>query len=371
MDALPEGFSRRLDTLLRDTAIERIVVLVCEDDDLARVLADYGAADAGAVAVGAVLSLPRACTRRSGPCEIADLGEAGKPLADLGFSGLAVASNATSGSRVVLAARGERGRALRPRDLAELGSAAQHLVAGDDRAGIASRLESLDEQVCRLDRLAALGGLVAEIVHEIRNPLVSVKTLLELLPEQGDDPELLENFLPVALDEIRRVERLLENVLSHARPSAGSGGADVHDAIASVTQLLSQRARASVVSLESDCEDALPAAAIGEDELRQVLLNLCINALDASPQNGRVRIAASSSHDALRIEVSDEGPGVPSELREKLFEPFFSTKDGATGGLGLAISRRIASACGGRLTVGDGSSGGAVFQLEVPVERAD
>jgi signal transduction histidine kinase len=270
-----------------------------------------------------------------------------------------------------LAAQGERGRALRPRDLAELGSAAQHLVAEDDRAGIASRLERLDEQVCRLDRLAALGGLVAEIVHEIRNPLVSVKTLLELLPEQGDDPELLENFLPVALDEVRRVERLLENVLSHARPSAGSGAADVREAIASVTQLLSQRARACVVSLESDCEDALPAAAIGEDELRQVLLNLCINALDASPANGRVRIAATRDGEALRIEVRDDGPGVPSELREKLFEPFFSTKDGAAGGLGLAISRRIASACGGRLTVADAPGGGAVFELEVPVERDD
>lgn len=370
-DALPGAFSRRIENLLRDTAIERIAVLVCEDGDLVRVLAEYGEANNSTVTVGTELPLPRSCTRRAGPCEIADLGDAGKPLADLGFSGLAVGTDAGKALRVVLAARGREGRPLRPRDLAELGSTAQHLVSDDDRAGIATRLERLDEKVCRLDRLAALGGLVAEIVHEIRNPLVSVKTLLELLPEQGDDPELLENFLPVALDEVRRVERLLENVLSHARPSTRSGAADVGAAIASVTQLLSQRARACLVSLESECPDALPAAAIDEDELRQVLLNLCINALDASPANGQVRIAATRADDALQIEVCDDGPGVPGELREKLFEPFFSTKAGSAGGLGLAISRRIASACGGRLSVDDGPGGGAVFRLEVPAEPAD
>ncbi len=358
--------SGRLATLREKTAIEHVALLVCESAESARIVAADGPDRESRTRPGASFPLQAGALASRGARDVSDLGDEGKPLKDLGFSGIAFVALGIDGERVLLAAGGPSGKALRPRDLAELDALAKQLARDASSESLSEKLEGLDEQVRELDRLAALGSLVAEIVHEIRNPLVSVKTLLELLPEQGDDPELIEDFLPVALDEVRRVERLLENVLTHARPSSRSGNAAVGEAMTSVVGLLSQRARARVVELESDCEKTLPPAKIDDDSLRQVLLNLAINAIDASPEGGRVRIVARREGDRLTIDVSDEGPGVPKALREKLFEPFFSTKRDAAGGLGLAISKRLADACGGQLSVRDADGGGACFRLEVP-----
>ena len=262
---------------------------------------------------------------------------------------------------------------VRPRTLAELSAAADRL----DTAALAEnpwrKLDDLDAQVQRLDRLATLGGLVAEIVHEIRNPLVSVKTFLQLLPEHVDDPEFHGEFLDVSLEEVRRIERLLNLVLENARPSAATSeeviGADVGTAIESVVQLLSFRAADRGIELASAVPEGLPRPTMEADPLRQVLMNLTLNALEVTPNRGTVALAVRALGDTIEIDVEDEGPGVPLALRTRLFEPFFSTKEDQPGGLGLGISRRLTEEAGGRIEVHDATSGGSIFRVSLP--RAD
>lgn len=256
---------------------------------------------------------------------------------------------------------------VRPRTLAALDSLARRLATPASAAMARERLGALDAQVRRLDRLAALGGLVAEIVHEIRNPLVSVKTFLQLLPDRAEDPEFRQNFLEVASDELRRIERLLDVVLEQARPQTNAPGSDTDLAsvVDSVVHLVAHRATDQGVRITRDLPDDLPPVPVSGDALRQVVLNLTLNAIHATPEGGSLQIRARGNG-PVEIRVEDEGPGVPPDLRERVFEPFFSTKPEAPGGLGLAISRRIVEEVGGTLRVEDRPGGGAVFLVRLP-----
>lgn len=238
-----------------------------------------------------------------------------------------------------------------------------------DAGSRAPRTRSPEEEpeLRRLDRLAAVGRLAADIVHEIRNPLVSIKTFVSLLPERLDDREFRERFVQVVGDEVRRIERMLERVLDHARPSAeGPPRADLPSAVDAALGLLDPRLRAGRVQVERRTGEGLPPVPLHADALRQVVLNLLLNAVEASPQGGRLELSAEAHEDGVTLVVRDQGPGIPPELRERVFEPFFSTKRERAGGLGLAISRRIAEEAGGRLELADTPPPGATFRLQLP-----
>lgn len=276
---------------------------------------------------------------------------------------------------ILLIGGAERPGSVRPRTLASLAAAAERLSATESPV---TRLGQLDQEVQRLDRLAALGSLVAEIVHEIRNPLVSVKTFMQLLPDHADDEEFKGEFHQVALEEVRRIERLLNVVLEHARtptanrahaaePDEPGEGTDLGSAFESLGQLLAFRASDRDISLATDVASDLPRPGLDADALRQVLLNLTLNALDVTPDGGNVRLGARAHETGVAIDVQDEGPGVPTELRERLFEPFFSSKGAERpGGLGLGISRRLVEDAGGRIEILDGAGGGSIFRITLP-----
>ena len=260
-----------------------------------------------------------------------------------------------------------------PRVLASLGSAASRLEVPLAAAMAAGRFRELDHEVRRLDRLAALGTLTAEIAHEIRNPLVSVKTFLQLLPERGADPEFTENFLGLVTEELRRMERLLDGIIQHAQPSGRSHGqpdtlgASLEDSMAAALALLRHRSDKRNVKL--DCSDlsALPRLALDADSLRQVVLNLLLNAIEATASGTSVRVAATSDSDVVTFRIADEGPGIAPELRKEIFTAFYSTRTERSGGLGLAITQRIVMEAGGTITAGASASGGAEFTVRIPV----
>jgi signal transduction histidine kinase len=227
-----------------------------------------------------------------------------------------------------------------------------------------------DSELRRLDQLAALGRLVAEVAHEVRNPLVPVKTFLDLLASRGGDPELRAGFLELAREELDRALRLLDLLLEQAGAGAAeerSSACDAATALDAVRRLLAARADAAGVRLEAEAASRLPAVAIERDALRQVLLNLALNALDATPIGGDVRLSARALGRAVEIAVEDRGPGIPAALRRRAFEPFFSTRAGRPGGLGLAIARRLVEAAGGTLVAGHRPGGGARLRLQLPV----
>jgi signal transduction histidine kinase len=266
----------------------------------------------------------------------------------------------------VLVCATQQASGLRPRSLAALDARARQLSGPLAAARAAGRLAALDAEIRRLDRLSALGTLAAEIAHEVRNPLVSVKTFLQLLPERRDDPEFATGFLRVASQELQRVERLLDLVIEYPRDRDASGSAAPGEAFAAVAELLRHLTRARGVQLECEVEDPLPHAALGPDGLRQLLLNLALNALGVTPEGGRVRIGARATPPGVELWVADQGPGVPEGERGRVFEPFHSTRSGAHGGLGLAICRRIVEEAGGRIQVEDAAPRGAVFRVWLP-----
>ncbi|MCP5042703.1 MAG: ATP-binding protein [bacterium] len=134
----------------------------------------------------------------------------------------------------------------------------------------------------------------------------------------------------------------------------------------SLVRLLEQRANEREVELVSQIEGATDQIAIGEDGLRQILLNLVLNALEASPASSTVALHASSTPERIAFSVEDCGPGVCEVSRDRLFEPFFSTRDDRAGGLGLAITKKLVEAAGGTIRVEDAASGGARFCVQLP-----
>ncbi len=268
------------------------------------------------------------------------------------------------GTLAVLVLTGE----IRPRTLAMLESAARRLEGPLAAALALGRLEQLDESVRRLDRLAALGSLAAEIAHEVRNPLVTLQTFLALLPERREDPEFLDRYLGVVTGELRRMDRLLDRIVETARPAPASDPlrTPIGPTLEAVGELLRQRAvtRNVELVLESRVSERV---ALSEDALRQVLLNLVQNALDATPPGGRVSTRASLREGQAWIQVRDQGPGIPPALRERIFEPFFTTRADRAGGLGLAITRRIVEEAGGAIEVDAAPGGGSELRVWLPL----
>jgi signal transduction histidine kinase len=265
------------------------------------------------------------------------------------------------------------GRPLRPRTVAVLREVATSLNRSMSSQLALDRLGELDAAVQRLDRLASLGGLVSEIVHEVRNPLVSVKTFLQLLPDRLDDPEFHGDFRGLVVDEVARLERMLDDLLRHARPRATAEVGDeatVEETVAATLQLLTYRCRERGVELETRITSKLPAISLSQDALRQLLLNLLLNAIEVTPSGGRVLLSIDWSPrevNHLEIRIEDGGPGVEASTAARLFEPFWTTRDEGVGGLGLAICKQIVEEAGGAIDVQNTKTGGACFRVGLKI----
>ena len=246
------------------------------------------------------------------------------------------------------------------------------LLLGDD---VTAR-EDARERLVQSERLAAIGRLAAQITHEIRNPLSSIGLNIELL---GDDVEHLppdrqgevKSILDAVLAEVRRLAEITEGYLRFARlPAPQKTEADVGDLCAGLVAFTQGDAGNRGVNVELHVEQGLPAVAVDADRLRQALLNLLRNGLEAAGKGGTVRVSArrraqGDDDDGVELVIEDNGPGVPAASREKIFSPFFTTKKEGTG-LGLVVAREIAREHGGDLVVADGALGGAAFVVTLP-----
>jgi signal transduction histidine kinase len=268
-------------------------------------------------------------------------------------------------------APGESAGSVRPRTLTALSHFVKRLQAPAETANTISRLAGAQNELFRLTRLATIGDLLAEAVHEIRNPLVSVKAFLQLLPDNLDDRDFTENFRENVINEVRRMERLLNSILQQARPKPSEQEqqkAAIGPVLQSVGRLFEKRAQQKQLRLVVDIRADLPPAAIGEDPLRQIVLNLILNALEATPQGGCVTLSASLNSDTLSITVDDEGPGISADERGRLFEPFFSTRDERPVGLGLTVCRSLVEGVEGTIHVEDAPNrAGTRFCVRLPI----
>jgi two-component system, NtrC family, sensor histidine kinase HydH len=244
--------------------------------------------------------------------------------------------------------------------LAQLDRQVQALVGRVE--GVVQTLQQREREVRRAEQLAALGQLAAGMAHEIRNPMTSIQMLVQAAGDGGlgtDDLAVIER-------EVRRVERSLQTFLDYARPPKPAKAPTVLAGVARETLDLTRgrAARQQVAVRLIDPPDPVTVNA-DSDQLRQVLVNLAINALDAMPGGGELTIEVRAEGPDAVIRVSDTGLGIAAGFRTRLFEPFASTKD--TGlGLGLVICRRIVEDHGGSIAAEDRPGTGPRFTVRLP-----
>ncbi|MFV0442203.1 MAG: sensor histidine kinase [Planctomycetaceae bacterium] len=232
---------------------------------------------------------------------------------------------------------------------------------------VVRRLQSAERETLRRDQLAALGQLAAGLAHELRNPLTSIKTLVEAAREPGPESGLDDRDLDVIGEEINRLDTTLQSFLDYARPpKLIRRQVDVREIIARTIQLVTPRAERQHVYLEQHLPAEPITAIVDPEQLRQVLLNLLLNAVDALTSGGQVTVSLTTVEaDRVQLSIEDNGPGIPDTLLPKLFEPFVSTKPSGTG-LGLTICHRIVENHGGELVAENRVPHGARFVLTLP-----
>ena len=242
-----------------------------------------------------------------------------------------------------------------------------------DRVGMRKAHAALERRLARAEHLASLNTLMAGIAHNLNNPLTTVRTFLELLPERYEtDAEFRTDYYALVLTELKRIRALIQSMMQAvAVPLDGT------DEPWPMPQLLRElevyvqgSATERQITYATEASEDLPDVLAGREAVKQALVILLDNAIAFSPEGGTVRVAVTSAREPgggvqLRVAVADEGPGVAPEDREKIFEPFFSTRRGGLG-IGLFVAQCVARAHGGSLVVGDNDPRGTIFTLSLP-----
>ena len=232
---------------------------------------------------------------------------------------------------------------------------------------VSAELDSARHETLRTERLAAVGALAAGVAHELRNPLTSVKLLLQHAAEQPGDTRLSDDETCIVIDEILRMENTIQGLLDFSRPpSPQRQRYDLRLTLQRALNLVQGRAKQQQVQIETSLPNE-PLLVNGDaEQLHQVFVNLLINGIEAD-SGGILEIRADRDprEQLLHIRFRDFGPGIPQEILVHLFEPFVSAKDHGTG-LGLAVSRRIVLQHGGSLTGENHPDGGAIFTVDLP-----
>lgn len=237
---------------------------------------------------------------------------------------------------------------------------------------VAERTRQLEEkqaQIIRAEKLAAVGRLAASVAHEVNNPLQAISLHLQLLTEEAISSSG-QRRLEVVQQEFDRIAATVERLLDFQRPQIGQPKpVCLTQTLSYVISLVDKKLQQSGVKLIQNLSEDLPFVVAEENQLKQVFLNLILNANEAMPKGGRLTITAD--HDAGKIVVAfcDTGPGILPEVQENLFEPFYTTKASGSG-LGLAISHEIVGNYGGELLVDSTPGAGATFTVILPVKES-
>ena len=234
------------------------------------------------------------------------------------------------------------------------------------------RFLALQDEAARHERLAALGGMAAVLAHEIRNPLGGIKGLAQFLGEKRwEDPAQTEMVRAIA-GEATRLERLVNDLLTYARPRPPEGRpTDVPATLREVVAMAQPAADAAGVKTALHVSDALPSVQADPDQMKQLFANLVLNAIQSMPDGGAVTVAVRTRNggrgSAIEVRVADSGPGISEGDLPHIFEPFYTTRTKGTG-LGLAICRQIAEAHGGTIQVAGTGPQGTTIAATIPGE---
>jgi two-component system sensor histidine kinase PilS (NtrC family) len=232
-----------------------------------------------------------------------------------------------------------------------------------------STIREMESRMRQADRLATVGRMAANIAHEIRNPLASLTGAIEVLTSPLTAEDARERLSQIVARESERLNHIIKNFLEYARPAPLSIATfDVAAAVEEVLLLLEHRASPGSLKV---IREFVPSIAwpVDAQQFRQILWNLCLNAVEAMPEGGELRVAAAVHGQTLEVAVSDTGDGIAAADLSHVFEPFFSTKPEGTG-LGLALVHRIVQDHGGDIDVRSSPGLGTMFTLTLPARNA-
>lgn len=238
-----------------------------------------------------------------------------------------------------------------------------------NQRGHLQKVQLLQDEINRKERLSELGNMAATVAHEIRNPLNSVSMGLQRLKAEftpTEDAEEYGHFLHLMQEEVRRLNSIVEQFLFLARPlTVNREAIEVDEFLHEITALLTAEAETSKVKFELTVAPNLPPLSADRNYLKQLLLNLILNGVQAMPSGGTLSLRADAEQEFVRLKVIDRGGGIDRDKLSKIFEPYFTTKANGSG-LGLAIARRIVEVHGGKITVDSRPGEGSCFSVLLP-----
>ena len=235
----------------------------------------------------------------------------------------------------------------------------------EERRRAYDELQKTFAQLLQAEKLAALGELSAGIVHEVRNPLAAIKGAVEILEDEIALTSPRREFADLAKKEIERLDKLVGEFLRFARPARlAVEPDDLNKIVESVASLVENQASSQAVSIEKQLRRTLPKVSIDGEQIKQVLLNLALNSLQAMTNGGELVFRTTENEDFCIIEVEDNGEGIDEAIVPKIFDPFFTTKAKGVG-LGLSVAHKISVQHGGDLTVRRNENG-IIFSLLLP-----
>lgn len=244
---------------------------------------------------------------------------------------------------------------------------------GDMRAAIAERekkLRSAQAELIHREKLAAMGRLVAQLSHEINNPIYNIQNCLEVLDRRSALADENWEFLKLAREELERMAVLTRQLLDQSRPPSDAATAvDMNQLIRRVLTLSAAVLEENGIRVEDRMDPALPAIIVHSDAMQQVIANLIENAIDAMPEGGELRVHSRAEPEFIEVTIEDTGSGIPDEHLPHIFEAFYTTKPGIRGvGLGLFVSEGIVRGHQGALRVERVADGGTRFVVRLPRE---
>jgi two-component system sensor histidine kinase HydH len=229
------------------------------------------------------------------------------------------------------------------------------------------QLHASFEQLRRADRLSALGELSAGLAHEIRNPLGSVEGAVQILRRPELPTDTRNEFGTLAQKEINRLKGLLTDFLDFARPQTPKRvPTEPGELLEAVSKLAAETAKMSGIQVRVESVGSVSTVSVDPEQMKQVLLNLVINAIQAMPSGGQIVLRAARTVESVTLEVQDEGVGIPPEDLERVFNPFVTTRPDGTG-LGLSIAYQIVSQHGGHIAAQRNPERGMTFRVTLPL----
>ena len=230
-------------------------------------------------------------------------------------------------------------------------------------------LQEARQESIRSEKMASIGLLAAGMAHEIGTPLAAIIGYTGVLTDELAHDDEKSDYLRRISREAERIDRLVRDLLDYARPGRGEVAAvELEPFLADLLGMLAGQGVFKKLQLVTEIEQGLPPLCLDRHKLMQVLVNLIINARDAMPSGGELRVRAAAAGDWVLLAIGDTGEGIPAENREKIFEPFFTTKEPGQGtGLGLAITARLVESFGGSIGVESAPREGATFTVRLPL----